>query len=215
MGDVRAVLLDVFETVISFEAEAALAGLVGASGVAHRHWAAALCAHRHDLMTGAMPPEDVFAVAFRDAGVPTGDLSALVRRDLELLCEHSTVYPDVQPFLHEARRRGIAVALVSNCAPNAGPLIERSGLAAEVDRVVLSCDVGSTKPDAGIFRAALAGLGVDAAHAVLVDDQPAYCSGARAVGIGAVLIDRSGARSESVPSLETVLERLPGATIRA
>jgi putative hydrolase of the HAD superfamily len=55
---------------------------------------------------------------------------------------------------------------------------------------VLSCEVGSSKPDASIFETALADLGADANETVFVDDQPTYCDGARRAGITAVCIRR-------------------------
>jgi putative hydrolase of the HAD superfamily len=205
VSETRAVLLDVFDTVVRVDFDAAFDALVEASGLHREHWLAGLDAHRHGIMTGAISPTDAFTAIFHRAQTSPRDVSALVRRDLELLCEHATVYPDVLPCLAELRRRGIAVAFVSNCAPNAGPLLKELGLAAEVDEVILSCDIGSAKPNAGIYRKALAALAVDPADAMFVDDQAAYCSGAEALGIKAVLLDRRGVVPGSVHSLEDVL----------
>ncbi len=54
---------------------------------------------------------------------------------------------------------------------------------------MLSFEVGAIKPDAAIFETALARLGVDAAHAVMVGDSDEADGGARAVGCGFVLVD--------------------------
>jgi HAD superfamily hydrolase (TIGR01509 family) len=59
--------------------------------------------------------------------------------------------------------------------------------------VVLSCEVGLIKPGPRIFRHALSELRADAADAVFVDDQAAFCAGAEAVGVRAVQIVRDGA----------------------
>ncbi len=208
MSKVRAVLLDVFDTVLTVDFDAALDGLVEASGLTRSDWVAGVRAHGQGLMTGAITPHDAFTDIFRLAGKSPVDVESLVRRDLELLREHATVYPDVLPFMEEVRGRGMGLAFVSNCAPNAGPLLESLGLVAEVDHVVLSCDVGSAKPDRGIFHAALDALQVDASQAVFVDDQVAYCSGAEAVGMTAVRIDRRGDGVGAVRSLDDVLSML-------
>lgn len=208
MPQARAVLLDVFDTVLTVDFDAAFDALVAESGLPTEHWLAGLDAHRHDLMTGALSPEDVFTAVFHRAQTPPTEVPALVRRDVELLREHATVYPDVLPFLAELRRRSIRVALVSNCAPNAGPLLQELGLAGEVDDVILSCEVGSAKPDSVIYRKALGSLAAQPADAVLVDDQAAYCSGAQALGVRTVLLDRLGAAPGSVHSLLDVLHAL-------
>ncbi|WP_420111460.1 HAD family hydrolase [Pseudactinotalea sp.] len=108
----------------------------------------------------------------------------------------------------ELRDRGIAAAFVSNCAPNAAPLLSHLGLTAQVDAVILSCEVGSTKPDAEIYMRALEALAVDASGAVFVDDQATYCAGAEAIGLTAVRIDRHGTAQGAVQSLEDVLRLL-------
>lgn len=208
MSEIRAVLLDVFDTAVTVNFEAAFNALIEASGLDREHWVAGLQTHGQDIMTGEISPGEAFTAIFHRAQTSPGDVTALVRRDLELLQEHATIYPDVLPFLAELRRRGLVVALVSNCAPNAGPLLRELGLAAEVDDVILSCDVGSAKPDAGIYGHALNALGVDPAHAMFVDDQAAYCSGAEALGMRTVLIDRRGVAPGSVRSLEEVLQML-------
>jgi HAD superfamily hydrolase (TIGR01509 family) len=140
-------------------------------------WLTGLDAHRHELMTGGVSLSDVFKAIFLRTRTSPKDPSALVRRDLELLREHSTVYPDVLLFLPELRRRGTKVALISNCAPNAGPLLVEPGLADEVDQMILACDVGSAKPDPVNYQTALESLGAEPTAAVLVDDQAAHrCS---------------------------------------
>lgn len=190
MPKVRAVLLDVFDTVLTVDFDAALGGLVGASGLARDDWVAGFTMHRQNIMTGAVTLEQAFAATFELAGEAPRDLSALIRRDVELLQEHATLYADVIPFIDEVRRRGISVAFVSNCTPNTGPLLQELGLADHADHVVLSYEVGSAKPDAAIYRAALGALSVNPAEAVFVDDQAAYCSGAEELGMTAVRIDR-------------------------
>ena len=58
-----------------------------------------------------------------------------------------------------------------------------------VDEFVLSFEVGAVKPDAAIFETALARLGVEAAHAVMVGDSDEADGGARAIGCGFILVD--------------------------
>ena len=123
----------------------------------------------------------------------------LVRRDQELLLEHSRLHDDAVPFLEEARSRGISIALVSNCAENTRPLLDAVGLSSLVDAIVLSCEAGHAKPTAAIYHRALEELGATADAAVFVDDQAAYCAGAVAVGMRAVQITRDHPLPDPTP----------------
>jgi putative hydrolase of the HAD superfamily len=81
---------------------------------------------------------------------------------------------------------------VSNCSRQTQEVVRVHGLEKAADLVILSCDVGVAKPDAGIFEAALEGLGVEPERAIFVDDVPAYLDGAAALGIQTAQIARDG-----------------------
>jgi putative hydrolase of the HAD superfamily len=101
-----------------------------------------------------------------------------------------TLYEDSLEVATELRARGTKTALVSNCSHSTIPVVEHLGLAKVLDVLVLSVTAGVAKPDAGIYRAALDGLGAQPEGAVFVDDQARYCDGAAALGIGTRLIVR-------------------------
>ncbi len=119
-------------------------------------------------------------------------LDRLVAADRELVDELAVLHDDVVPFLESLRERGVRTAFVSNCAENTRPLLDRLGLTALVDELVLSCEVRSVKPDPAIFDVAIDRLGVRPGESLFVDDQPAFCRAAEATGIRAVQIDRFG-----------------------
>ena len=100
-----------------------------------------------------------------------------------------TPYPDTAEVLKGLHRHGIKTAVVSNIAFDVRPAFVALGVADYVDEFVLSFEVGAVKPDAAIFETALARLGVDAAHAVMVGDSDEADGGARAVGCGFTLVD--------------------------
>jgi putative hydrolase of the HAD superfamily len=125
----------------------------------------------------------------RELGVETG-----VERMLEVLDDAIVLRPfaDVPPALRLLDRHGLALAVVSNGDCSLGESLEAAGL--RFDVVVDSATTGSVKPDPAIFRHALDRLGVAAGRALHVGDDPVNdLAGARAAGIDAVLIDRSGA----------------------
>jgi len=156
-------------------------------------------------------------------------LAAGLERDDELAAELAEtittflqtgvhLWDDSLVALRDLRAKGLRTAVVSNCDHGTRPVVERLGLTEETDAVVLSFEAGVAKPDAGIYRKALDALGAAAEEAVFVDDQLAYCEGAKAVGIRPYLIVRDDARPlEGVPSsngfetirdLRSLVERL-------
>jgi putative hydrolase of the HAD superfamily len=72
--------------------------------------------------------------------------------------------------------------------------------------------VGAAKPSTAIFARAVAGLGVDAAHVLHAGDGlEEDVHGARAAGLVAVLVDRTGHEDvpPDVPVVRTLVELLP------
>jgi len=119
------------------------------------------------------------------AGGRTSDASLAALEDelMGFLGHSAHLYDDVRPALRALRADGTRIAIVSNCDHATRPLLARLGLDGEVDTAVLSCEVGSLKPDPAIFEHALARLDASAAEAVFVDDQPRFLAGARALGM--------------------------------
>jgi putative hydrolase of the HAD superfamily len=73
--------------------------------------------------------------------------------------------------------------LVTNATTRLETDLDRLGLGAAFDGIVSSARVGSRKPEAPIFRAALARAGAPAAHTLFVDDTPGHVAAARALGL--------------------------------
>jgi putative hydrolase of the HAD superfamily len=103
------------------------------------------------------------------------------------------VFPDVLPTLAGLAERGAEVGIISNFDSRLLRVLDGLGLAKWFASVTLSSRVGVTKPGAAIFAEALARHGAPAAAAVHVGDSLAEdYRGARAAGLGAVLVDRAG-----------------------
>jgi putative hydrolase of the HAD superfamily len=151
-------------------------------------------ATRHARGTGAYDSaEGDMAAVLEAAGVEPDP--ALIREltDHErafLLDGGIRLYEDSLEVAAELRARAIKTALVSNCSHSTIAVVEHLGLADALDVIVLSVTAGVSKPDAGIYRVALEGVGAAPGAAVFVDDQARYCDGAAALGIGTRLIVR-------------------------
>jgi putative hydrolase of the HAD superfamily len=121
------------------------------------------------------------------------------------------VFPDVVPFLSYLRNRGVRTAVVSDWDCTLVEHLSRLGIRAWVDDVVVSADVGVTKPDPRIFDRALRVLDVAAGHAVHCGDDPRRdVLGAAASGIRPVLVDREH-RYPEAPGRVSSLDELIGA----
>ncbi len=118
------------------------------------------------------------------------------------------LYDDALPVLRRLRSRGLKLGLVSNTSRDLGAFVRHFGL--DVDGWISSGTHGKVKPSPLIFQAALALIGVDAAAAVMVGDSLADdVEGARAAGMRAILLDRTG-RHDGREERIGALYELPG-----
>lgn len=96
----------------------------------------------------------------------------------------TTVYAPAASVLATMRARGVATAIVSTkYRYRIESILEHVGLAGAVDFIVGGEDVTRHKPDPEGLQRALAGLGVDGAHAVYVGDHPVDGHAAAGAGV--------------------------------
>ncbi len=118
-------------------------------------------------------------------------------------------YDDARPALDRLVAAGVKLAVVANWDVSLADVLARLGLAQPFDVIVTAAAIGAAKPDARPFQAALERLGSDAARTVHVGDDPVTdIAGARAAGLSAVLLDRSGRAPGSIASLAELDARL-------
>jgi HAD superfamily hydrolase (TIGR01509 family) len=129
---------------------------------------------------------EAYLHVLRESGLADHHAEALYDRVIDT--SSWTPYPDTAEVLKGLHRQGIKTGVVSNIAFDIRPAFVAIG-AHHVDEFVLSFEVGAIKPDAAIFETALARLGVEAAHSVMVGDSDEADGGARAVGCGFILVD--------------------------
>jgi putative hydrolase of the HAD superfamily len=106
-------------------------------------------------------------------------------------------YGDAAPALAALRASGLRLAIVSNWDCSLRSVLADLGLAAAVDDVIVSAEVGAAKPDPRIFRAALEHLRCEPENALFVGDSlETDVLGARAAGLRALLLQRNGASAQ-------------------
>jgi putative hydrolase of the HAD superfamily len=100
------------------------------------------------------------------------------------------VYPEVPACLERWRSRPLKLAVVSNFDSRLPPLLADLGLAAALDALVVSSQVGAAKPDPAPFQRALQILQLEAHQVWHVGDSPEDELGARAAGIRCLMVRR-------------------------
>ena len=118
-------------------------------------------------------------------------------------------FDDVLPTMDLLKGQGLTLGLISNMNQNGDELAETMGLTAHLDFAVTSAEVGSEKPHAPIFLAALEKADVQPSESIHVGDQiTSDIEGATNVGINPVLVDRDGNHLDTTlcPRIETLME---------
>lgn len=127
-------------------------------------------------------------------------------------------YPEVPAALAALRERGHTLVVLSNWDVSLHDQLAATGLAPLVDGAVSSAEAGAAKPDPRSYRRALEIAAAQPADAVMVGDSPGTdVAGALALGIAAVLVDRTGdaavppgARAvRSLAEVPALIESLP------
>jgi putative hydrolase of the HAD superfamily len=192
-----AVLVDLYDTLVWSEWSILRERLSAETGADARRLMRAFVKTREARGVGTFgSAEGDLRAVLETAGLEPSDeqvrrIAAIVR---EVLVDGGGVvlYEDSLPALRALRARGIRTAIVSNCDHVTRAIVDRLRLAAEVDAVVLSFEVGVMKPDAGIYVEALERVGAKPEESAFVDDQPGYLDGAEAIGLRSFFIMRDG-----------------------
>ncbi len=101
------------------------------------------------------------------------------------------LYDDVLSSLQTLKEGGLILALVTNMDADMNPICRELGLAAYLDFIITSSEVGAYKPQPKIFLTALQHAKVKASEATHVGDQyDIDIAGAMGVGIQPILLDR-------------------------
>lgn len=132
-------------------------------------------------------------------GLPSDDetVAAVQQRFVDETQHHGgwqyRAFKEVSEVMDYLRRHGIKRAVISNADADVTRFCLHMGFAEQMDIIITSALVGWEKPDSRTFYAALEPLEVEPGRAIHVGDQPlSDIAGARAIGMGAALIDRYG-----------------------
>jgi putative hydrolase of the HAD superfamily len=124
---------------------------------------------------------------------------------------HFEMYDDVMPTLRALVDRGLTIGVISNSHRCLDTFREHFALEGLIHAAVSSFEHGYLKPHRSIFDEALGRAGASAAESLMVGDSlKADILGARAAGMRAVLLRRSGdvpaGLPDGVPVIRSLIE---------
>jgi len=115
------------------------------------------------------------------------------------------VFGDVVRTLEDLAANGIKLGIISNWDDRLLPLLERLGLKRYFETIIVSCNVGFTKPSPVIFEQAVRWLKVRPENMLHVgDSQKEDVDGAKGAGLNSVLIGR-GRKISKTDQIDTLL----------
>src|SRR5213594_3882996 len=102
------------------------------------------------------------------------------------------IYPDVAPAFAALAGRGLKLGVISNWDDRLRPLLNALGLARRLEAIVVSCEVGASKPAPAIFRKTAKQLHASPDTVLHVGDSfEMDVEGARTAGFKALQIERN------------------------
>jgi putative hydrolase of the HAD superfamily len=102
-------------------------------------------------------------------------------------------YEKTHEVLETLKRDSIGLGVISNWDPSARDVLRESKLIEFFDPIIISCEVGASKPDPAIFRTALERAGVEPDACLYIGDN--YYDdalGSRRIGMDALILNRYG-----------------------
>ena len=152
---------------------------------------------REDVIVPDMAAERALRLKFlRDVAARMGwaldgaQLSALADDFCYNLSRYA-YYPDALEMLNVLRGR-VRLGMLSDAMPSFRAFVRERGLEAFFDAVVVSTEIGATKPDARMYAEICRRMGADARRCLFVDDRECNLRGAMEVGMLAVQMCRDG-----------------------
>lgn len=90
-------------------------------------------------------------------------------------------------YIRDSVKPHYAIGMLSNAAENWLDTIFEPWHIALFDEVVLSCDVGATKPEAIMYETIAVKLGSLPEECLFIDDQPRFVTGAQDIGMKGIV----------------------------
>lgn len=192
---IAGICFDLFHTLVDVGAVPESVGRYTADilGVDREAWNAACFGPLHDICRWTDHAETVRCLAHSLDPVIPWERIERAAEERQRRFDHSLlqIEPATLMALRDLREKGLLLARVSNASSGEVAAWSASPLAPLFDAAVFSCECGSAKPQAPIYRHALDALGLAPEQCLFVGDGGSdEHRGARAVGLHPVLLTR-------------------------
>ena len=114
--------------------------------------------------------------------------ASILVREILLLKENYTLYPDCLSTLQDSMEKGFHNVLLSNNHPDLRQLMDQLGLSKYFEHFIISGEVGYDKPDPAIFALAKSFYSPDDTHVMIGDSISADILGGNAAGMRTILV---------------------------
>ncbi|MDH5571089.1 MAG: HAD family hydrolase [Gammaproteobacteria bacterium] len=193
MANIKGLCFDLFNTLVDVGSVPASVGAYTADilGIDRQVWRDACFGMAHQITRPVDGYECMKALVDSiDATIPEQKIrEALQAREERFEYALLNIDERLLTALSRLEQAGFKLALVSNASSSEVQAWERSPLIRYFETSVFSCYVGSRKPDAGIYQAALSLLGLSASECLFIGDGGSdEHLGAAAIGLAPVLL---------------------------
>jgi putative hydrolase of the HAD superfamily len=213
---IKAVLFDLDETLLT--REAAIRAFIGDQYDRHRAALAGIERERFIARFlaledgGHVPKTTVYPELAAELGIAGISPAALLADYQRVYPRFVTLSADAREALLGLRERGLATGIITNGSSLLqNGKIDATGLRPLLDTVLISEEEGVAKPEPAIFERALIRLGIPAAEAVFVGDNPLVdVVGASDAGLVAVWYHSSTEWPENLPPAAYAITEMRG-----
>jgi putative hydrolase of the HAD superfamily len=202
--NVNALVLDYGEVLVRAQALEAVQRLAALAGLDEEEFRLRYWRWRLDYDRGVLSDDAYWRRVIDGAGAGGSERASITEALAEADFESWSDYrEDMWDLAIAFKRRGGRTAILSNGVPAVINRVRRQRrLADYFDVVIVSCEVGCTKPDARIYEICLTQLGARAEATLFVDDRIENLEGANRLGIRTLHF----VGDESVESLRRAIE---------
>ncbi|MGH2507089.1 MAG: HAD family hydrolase [Ktedonobacteraceae bacterium] len=142
------------------------------------------------------------------------EIAARCRLRNRALIDAQPILPGVEALLHEAKRRGLGLAVASSSTRTwVDGHLQRLGLAQYFDLLICGSEVARTKPYPDLYLAALSQLGVSASQAIAFEDSLNGMRAAQQAGIFCIVVPNLLTQHLVFEPLDLQLPSLAGVTL--
>jgi len=140
--------------------------------------------------------KEVFLQVMKECPSIDGELAEAL---YATMADNWRAYEDTAAVLSRLRESNITLILISNVGFDVRPVLEREGILPLVDHIILSYEVGVTKPDKRIFELALEKANiVDSKGVLMVGDNVHDDGGAALFGWRTLILPRTKGRNHGL-----------------